>query len=90
MPQELRRRVGSIRPNRRRQPHVFNARLFCKDDLRDLYNQGLPKEQHCNVVHSSDNEQESMEYLRLIMPGKIDEVVSQIEQQPTQLLRRAA
>jgi hypothetical protein len=71
-----------IRPNRRRrrrQPHVFNARLFCKDDLRDLYNQGLPKEQHCNVVHSSDNEQESMEYLRLIMPDKIDHVLARIE-----------
>jgi hypothetical protein len=80
-----------IRPNRqrrRRQPHVYNARLFCKNDLRDLYNEGLPKEQHCNIVHSSDNESESMEYLRLFMPHRIDEVLALIEQSGTH--RRAA
>ncbi|MCI0333073.1 MAG: hypothetical protein L0228_07610 [Planctomycetes bacterium] len=71
-----------IRPSRRRkkrQPQVANARLFCKDALRDYFNEGFPKEQHCNVVHSSDNGRESMDYLRIIMPEKIDQVLAGIE-----------
>jgi hypothetical protein len=71
-----------IRPNRRRkkrQPHVANARLFCKDALRDYFNEGVAKEQHCNIVHSSDNGRESMDYLRIIMPERIDEVLAGID-----------
>ncbi len=71
-----------IRPSRRRkkrQPQVANARLFCKDALRDYFNEGFPKEQHCNVVHSSDNGRESMDYLRIIMPEKIEQVLARIE-----------
>jgi hypothetical protein len=71
-----------IRPSRRRkkrQPHVANARLFCKDALRDYFNEGYPKEQHCNIVHSSDNGRESMDYLRIMMPEKIDTILAGIE-----------
>jgi hypothetical protein len=68
-----------IRPWRRRRqrlPYVANSRLYCKRRLRDYFNEGYAKEQHCNVVHSSDNGQEAMEYLRIIMPEEIDEVLS--------------
>jgi hypothetical protein len=79
-----------IRPNRqrrRRQPHVANARLFCKEDLREVYNRGFPKDQHCNVVHSSDNGHEALDYLRIIMPDQIEEVLARIS--PLQVARAA-
>jgi hypothetical protein len=68
-----------IRPWRRRKrrlPYVANSRLYCKRRLRDYFNEGYPKEAHCNVVHSSDNGREAMEYLRIIMPDEIDDVLS--------------
>jgi hypothetical protein len=71
-----------IRPSRRRkkrQPQVANARLFCKDALRDHFNEGYPKEQQCNIVHSSDNGRESLDYLRIIMPDEIDKVLAGID-----------
>jgi hypothetical protein len=71
-----------IRPSRRRkkrQPQVVNARLFCKDDLRDHFNEGYPKEQHCNIVHSSDNGRESLDYLRIIMPDEIEQILARID-----------
>lgn len=80
-----------IKPSRRRkkrQPHVANARLFCKDALRDYFNEGYPKEQHCNIIHSSDNGRESMDYLRIIMPEKIEQILAGIEAVKT--ARRAA
>jgi hypothetical protein len=79
-----------IRPLRRRKqrlPYVANARLYCKRRLRDFFNEGYPKEQHCNVVHSSDNGREAMDYLRIIMPGEADGVLARIR---AQSLPRAA
>jgi hypothetical protein len=68
-----------IRPWRRRKrrlPYVANSRLYCKRRLRDHFNEGYAQDQHCNVVHSSDNGREAMEYLRIIMPGEIDDLLS--------------
>jgi hypothetical protein len=68
-----------IRPRRRRRqrlPYVANSRLYCKRRLRDHFNEGYSKDQHCNVVHSSDNGREAMEYLRIVMPDEVDDVLS--------------
>jgi hypothetical protein len=59
------------RKYRKKFPFVANARLFCKERIREAFNEGLPEEQHCNVIHSSDNGRETMDYLRIIMPDKI-------------------
>ncbi|MEX2309588.1 MAG: hypothetical protein WD738_18580 [Pirellulales bacterium] len=79
-----------IRPwnrRKRRLPYVANTRLYCKRRLRDYFNEGYPKDQHCNVVHSSDNGRETMEYLRIIMPDEIDDVLSRA---PSLKMARAA
>jgi hypothetical protein len=66
------------RRQRRRQPFVANARLFWKNRIRDSFNDGCPEDQHCNVIHSSDNGREAMDYLRIIMPDEIDQVLQRV------------
>jgi hypothetical protein len=67
--------IAPTRRQRRRFPLLANARLLCKAQLRDAFNEGFPAEQHCNVVHSSDNGREAMDYLRIIMPQAIDDLI---------------
>jgi hypothetical protein len=81
--------IPLTRRQRRRFPFVANARLLCKEQLRDAFNDGVPADQHCNVVHSSDNGREAMDYLRIIMPGAIDGVLSAIHSSAGEF-RRAA
>lgn len=59
-------------------PFVVNARLFSKSEIRSSFNSGYPKSQHCNVVHSSDNGSEAIEYLRITMPDAVSEVLGQV------------
>ncbi len=61
-PQALTRR------QRKKFPLATNARLLEKGRIRDAFNEGLPAEQHCNTVHSSDNSGEAWEYIQLAMP----------------------
>jgi hypothetical protein len=70
--------TAPTRRQRRRYPFVANARLLCKDKLRDAFNEGVSVEQHCNVVHSSDNGREAIDYLRIIMPQEIENVLNAI------------
>ena len=67
-----------IAPNRRdkkRFPFIANARLLCKEKLRDAFNEGYSRDQHCNVIHSSDNGREAMDYLRIILPDGTHDVI---------------
>lgn len=64
------------RSQKKRFPFVTNSRLLVKQDIRDAFNAGYPQDQHCNVVHSSDNGREALDYFRLIMPEKIDEITT--------------
>lgn len=66
------------RRQRRRFPFVANARLLCKESLREEFNAGLPADQHCNVIHSSDNGREALDYLRLIMPQCVEDLLARI------------
>jgi hypothetical protein len=66
--------VTPTRRQKKRFPCLANARLLCKNDIRDQFNAGLPKEQHANVIHSSDNGREALDYLRIIMPGEVDAI----------------
>lgn len=62
----------------RRFPLVTNARLLEKERLREEFNEGFPPDQHCNVLHSSDNAEEAWEYLRLAMPEAETEIRLQL------------
>ena len=70
--------IMPTRRQRRRFPFVANARLLCKEKIRDEFNKGLPADQHCNVIHSSDNGREALDYLRIVMPGSVEEVLRSI------------
>jgi hypothetical protein len=72
-----------IRPNRRQRrrfPLLANARFLAKDQIRAAFNEGLPHSQQCNVIHSSDTDREAIDYLRIIVPDKVDEILARIEQ----------
>jgi hypothetical protein len=78
------------RAQRRRFPFLANARLLCKERIRDAFNEGVPENQHCNVVHSSDNGREAMDYLRIVAPDIVDEVVAGIDAAQPHLHQPAA
>lgn len=73
-----------IRPTasqRRRFPGVTNARLLLKRKIRDAVNSGLPKDRRSNILHSSDNGHEALQYIEILMPeaaAEIDESVRRI------------
>ena len=72
-----------IVPNRRQKrrfPFLANARLLVKEQIRDAFNDGYPSEQHCNVIHSSDNGREALDYLRIIGPEFADEVLAKMHE----------
>jgi hypothetical protein len=67
------------RRQRKKYPFAVNARVFCKDELRDEFNQGVAEADQCNVIHSSDNGREAFEYLQTIYAGR-DEWLATIAQ----------
>ena len=70
--------VTPTRWQKRQFPLLDNARLLCKSHIRDRFNGGFPHADHTNVVHSSDNSAEALEYLRLTAPEVVDEVLAEI------------
>jgi hypothetical protein len=66
--------IAPTRRLKKKFPFLANARLVCKEQLRDAFNEGVSADQHCNVIHSSDNGREALDYLRIIMPQSIDEL----------------
>jgi hypothetical protein len=71
--------VAPTRRQRKKFPFLANARLLCKDKIRDAFNQGLPPSEHCNTIHSSDNGREALDYLRLMLPDAVNDVLAQID-----------
>lgn len=51
-----------------RHPGLDNRRLLVKQRMRDAFNEGLPETEHCNVLHTSDNSFDALQYLRMIDP----------------------
>jgi hypothetical protein len=74
--------IAPSRREKKRFPFIANARLLCKEQLRDAFNEGFPKEQHCNVIHSSDNGREAMDYLRIIVPDTLGDALDGASSQP--------
>ena len=81
--------IRPTRRERRRFPFVANARLLCKEKIRDEFNNGYPADQHCNVIHSSDNGREALDYLRLIMPGSAEKLVRSLPNGSNEIARAA-
>jgi hypothetical protein len=74
--------ITPSRRDKKRFPFIGNARLLCKEKLRDAFNDGYSEDQHCNVIHSSDNGREAMDYLRIIMPDGAADIIGRTHSQP--------
>ena len=74
--------IAPTRRQKKRFPFIANARLLCKEQLRDAFNEGFSKDQHCNVIHSSDNGREAMDYLRILMPDEVEDLLAGISSPP--------
>lgn len=62
-------------------PHLTNVEvLYAKEALRDLVNKRIPAERRCNPVHSSDNEEEAWEYVKVAMPDELPQLKSMVEE----------
>jgi hypothetical protein len=60
-------------------PALDNARLLIKHTLRDEFNAGRSRDQQCNVLHSSDNADEALDYLLAALPREHDSLVTQAQ-----------
>ena len=81
------------RRQRRKHPLVASQRFLCKQRIRDQLNQGYPASEHCNTIHSSDNGREAYDYLRVVMPDRLEEIVAmaaQLREQQRHSPRQAA
>jgi hypothetical protein len=79
--------IAPTRREKKRFPFIANSRLLCKEQIRDAFNEGFGAEEHCNVIHSSDNGREAMDYLRIIMPERFRDV---LDRAPGAIQSRAA
>lgn len=57
-------------------PSLSNERVLVKERIRDALNEELPPADRCNMLHSSDNASEAVEYLRLAMPDEAGEILA--------------
>lgn len=59
---------------RRKFPLANNARVLDKAQIRDAFNDGYPVDEHCNVLHSSDNGREAWDYITIAMPESAPDI----------------
>jgi hypothetical protein len=74
--------IAPSRQHKKKFPFLANARLLSKDKIRDAFNEGIAGDQHCNVIHSSDNGREAMDYLRIAMPDLAKSVMNRVATAP--------
>ncbi len=70
--------IPPTRRERRKFPFLANARLLNKDRIRDAFNANRPASKHCNAIHSSDNSREARDYLRIIAPERVAEILARV------------
>jgi hypothetical protein len=60
-------------------PYVTNGHFFLKEKLRKVINSNLPADRQANFVHSSDDEWEAWEFLRIACPELIPAIKKRLE-----------
>lgn len=60
------------RKQRKSCPSIKNARILRKREWRDRVNAGLPQSAQANFVHTSDNNAETLEYLKVVAPEALE------------------
>ena len=64
---------------RRQHALLDNARIpAAKESVRNSINSRVRASQQCNVIHSSDSAQHAVEYLRITMPEREEEIISHL------------
>ena len=68
-----------LKPNEKivkKHPGLVNERLLnAKVKIRDLVNKNKPRREQCNILHSSDNPHQALEYLYTAIPSKQSEEI---------------
>lgn len=71
---EDKKQIKPTRSQKRGSPSVHNARIFEKNKWRNFFNsENLPHEQS-NILHTSDSNQETIEYLNLLFPDWVEKL----------------
>lgn len=73
-----RRPLKPTKKQLKKQPLIVNARSLCKDDIRDEFNAGVDASEHCNVIHSSDNAREAIDYVKCLSPASSDVILQAV------------
>ncbi|MCT8140153.1 hypothetical protein H1D32_22115 [Anaerobacillus sp. CMMVII] len=69
--------VTPVPEERKKQyPFVKNGNFFKKELIRRDINALLSKENMTNPVHSSDDELEAMEYIKLLIPEEVEKIIN--------------
>lgn len=55
-------------------PHVSNEKYLLKEKIRKEINDSLPKLEQTNIMHSADDEIESMEYIMAVCPQIMEQL----------------
>lgn len=63
-----------------RYPLASNGRFLLKKRLRKVLDKQLKQSDRANMIHSSDNPIEAMEYLKVICPNKISEIIQLLKE----------
>jgi hypothetical protein len=74
--------VNPIKPNeveRRQFPGLGNKRILVKHRIREILNNSFPQIEYSNMIHSSDNVDETLEYIDILVPQKKDDVFLKAE-----------
>ena len=64
---------------KKKYPHVSNEHYLLKEKLRKELNLNLRKEEQTNVIHSSDDEIEALEYIQAVVPQALAEAEATIK-----------
>ena len=64
---------------KKKYPHVSNEHYLLKEKLRNEINMNLRKDEKTNLIHSSDDEIEALEYIRAVVPEVLGEVEEKIK-----------
>lgn len=66
--------ANPIKPDKKtieRYPLLDNQRILAKHRIRDRINRNFPASERTNIIHTSDNTEEALEYIKILMPDRL-------------------
>ncbi|WP_299403535.1 hypothetical protein [Acaryochloris sp. IP29b_bin.148] len=70
---------ASLATDRKTHPFVRNRHVFIKNKIRNYFNNEMFWWLHMNCIHAADDELESWEYIKLVIPQHLETINKKIE-----------